>query len=132
MESESVIVLNFDYSYLNTVGWKKARKYKKKVPFSFKNVLKRDKHSCQYCGNKATTIDHVHPKSKGGRNTFENCVAACKPCNHLKGNKMIYETNLQLKKQPYAPTLIQFLQLRLEVHGMAEVLKKFWSECNNI
>ena len=167
MSRHSVVVLNFDYSYLNTVDWKKACKYlvkkkaeivkaakeiirtvdheytkpiivrllemkrsvyKKKVPFSFKNVLKRDKNTCQYCGTtKNLTIDHVHPKSKGGRNTFENCVTACHACNHKKGDRPLHTTGLRLRKKPYAPTLIQFLELRLEVHGMAKTLKDYWS-----
>jgi 5-methylcytosine-specific restriction endonuclease McrA len=167
MGRQHVIVLNFDYSYLNTVDWRKAISYilkqkaevvhtadevvktvdknltkplivrllkmvrsvyKKRVPFSYKNVMKRDKHTCQYCGSRdGLTIDHVIPKSKGGKNTFENCVTACRPCNHRKGDKYMNQANMHLRKKPYAPSLIEFLELRLEVHGVAETLKEFWN-----
>ncbi len=53
------------------------------------NVFLRDKFQCQYCGSKDDlTFDHVVPRSKGGRTTWENVVAACAPCNLRKGNRM--------------------------------------------
>ena len=48
-------------------------------------VYKRDDHECQYCGSKQNlTIDHVIPKSKGGKDTWDNVVAACATCNVKK------------------------------------------------
>ena len=56
------------------------------------NVMLRDMFTCQYCmitlPKKELTIDHVVPISKGGANNFENVVAACKPCNHGKGDSL--------------------------------------------
>ena len=167
MGRQNVIVLNYDYSYLNTVSWQKAIKYlmnakaevikatedaihtvdnmlakplivrllkmvkgvyKKKVPFSYKNVLKRDRYKCQYCGSQEhLTIDHVVPRSRGGKTTFENCVTACRSCNHKKGNKPLHEIGFVLKKKPYTPSLIDFLELRLKTYGVADILKEFWT-----
>lgn len=50
-------------------------------------VLDRDGFTCRYCGGPATTVDHVIPRSKGGQNTLENLVAACKRCNLSKGDR---------------------------------------------
>ena len=58
-----------------------------RVPYSREGVFKRDNYTCVYCGEtdpRLMTIDHVHPKSKGGRDSYENCVSACKPCNNEK------------------------------------------------
>jgi hypothetical protein len=71
--------------------------------FSKRGVLSRDNRICAYCGGTATTIDHVHPKSKGGKNDWLNVVAACQPCNHRKGNKLLRETDLKLGWKPYVP-----------------------------
>lgn len=77
------------------------------VSFSKKAVLRRDGYSCAYCGNKATTIDHVKPKSKGFAATWENSVAACQPCNNKKGDKFLEQTNMRLNFEPYTPTFEQ-------------------------
>mgnify|MGYP003702099587 FL=1 len=65
-----------------------------KVPYSRDNVFKRDNYTCVYCGEdepRAMTIDHVIPKSKGGEDSFENCVTACRPCNAEKDDLTIEE-----------------------------------------
>lgn len=81
--------------------------YKAESVYADRMVLyARDKHICAYCGDtfepKALTIDHVHPKSRGGKNTWVNCVTACKPCNHKKGSKTPEEARMQLLYVPYA------------------------------
>lgn len=61
----------------------------KKVSLSRENVFKRDGYSCVYCGcnNKAVlTIDHVIPRAKGGTDTWDNLVSACKSCNQEKSD----------------------------------------------
>ena len=60
--------------YRSTAHWKKLRL----------QVLRRDAYTCAYCGDIATQVDHVWPKSRGGEDTLENCVAACEPCNSAK------------------------------------------------
>ncbi|WP_427036597.1 HNH endonuclease [Cytobacillus pseudoceanisediminis] len=63
-------------------------------------VLKRDGYICNYCGGFGDTIDHVIPKSKGGKNNFLNCVCACGNCNKEKGNLSVYEfLNIRSKYQ---------------------------------
>lgn len=60
------------------------------TPFSHKGVLYRDNYTCVYCKNsKGDTIDHVIPKSKGGVNSYANCVAACKSCNSFKSDMFL-------------------------------------------
>lgn len=75
-----------------------------KVPVSRKNVLRRDNHSCVYCGTtKDLTIDHVVPLSKGGAHDWGNVVTACKSCNHRKGNRSLEQLGWTLKKKPKRP-----------------------------
>lgn len=57
--------------------------------FSRHGVLVRDNFQCLYCGDTATTIDHVVPRALGGKSTYDNCVAACQPCNSKKANKTL-------------------------------------------
>lgn len=76
---------------------------------SRKNILLRDNHTCQYCGipfeAKRLTIDHVIPKSKGGRNEWSNLVAACKPCNNRKASKSPEEAGMPLPRRPIPITI---------------------------
>jgi 5-methylcytosine-specific restriction endonuclease McrA len=51
-------------------------------------VLQRDAHTCAYCGDVATEVDHVYPKSKGGEDTLDNLVAACRRCNVQKKDSL--------------------------------------------
>ena len=66
-------------------------------------VLKRDKHECQYCGALATTWDHIKPRAMGGVDSWENCVAACEPCNIKKGHKSLETCGLKLRSIPKKP-----------------------------
>ena len=63
-----------------------ARIRRKGIVLSRKNILKRDNHTCQYCGIRSVpmTIDHVLSRKKGGEDSWENLVAACVPCNTRK------------------------------------------------
>ncbi len=62
---------------------------------SRKNILLRDRNTCQYCGealpSSDLTLDHVIPRSRGGNSTWENLVACCHACNRRKGNRMLHE-----------------------------------------
>lgn len=77
-------------------------------PISRRNILKRDKHICQYCGKhlakREFTIDHVIPRSKGGKNSWTNLVTSCRKCNFKKANKLLSECNMRLLKEPKQPT----------------------------
>lgn len=80
---------------------------KREVKFSRRNILARDGNRCQYCARKlpATqlSLDHVVPKSRGGKSTWTNVVAACNPCNTRKGGRMPAEASMRLRNAPVAP-----------------------------
>jgi 5-methylcytosine-specific restriction endonuclease McrA len=78
------------------------------VAFSRRNLFKRDRHACQYCGaqpgSEELTIDHVLPRSRGGTSTWENCVLACLECNMRKANRTPAEARMPLRKEPVRPS----------------------------
>lgn len=72
---------------------------------SRKNILLRDRNTCQYCGIVLTagelTLDHVIPRSRGGLSTWENLVACCHNCNRRKGSQLLHElTDMKLLREP--------------------------------
>jgi 5-methylcytosine-specific restriction endonuclease McrA len=67
-------------------------------------VVARDGHRCGYCGGTATTVDHILPRSRGGRNSWLNTVAACGGCNQRKGDRTPAEARMPLRTTPHAPT----------------------------
>jgi 5-methylcytosine-specific restriction endonuclease McrA len=79
---------------------------------SRRNILERDGHTCQYCGHFGDTIDHVHPRSRGGGNSWANCVCACAPCNRKKKNMTPREAGMKLLSQPRRPSGIPWLRDR--------------------
>jgi len=69
-------------------------------------LYKRDNNECVYCGSKKDlTIDHILPKSRGGKNTWNNLITCCLPCNLRKGDKTPEEARMPLRFQPRTPTL---------------------------
>jgi len=78
----------------------------KRTPFSRRRVFHRDSYTCCYCGKKIKdkpTIDHIIPKSKGGRTDYLNVVTSCTKCNFKKGDKTLKESGMELKYVPYEP-----------------------------
>jgi 5-methylcytosine-specific restriction endonuclease McrA len=77
----------------------------KEIPLTRRNILERDRHTCQYCNYKGEqlTLDHVIPRSRGGGDTWENLVTACVRCNVKKGNRTPKEANMHLRTQPRKP-----------------------------
>jgi 5-methylcytosine-specific restriction endonuclease McrA len=73
------------------------------VPPTRRTVLLRDGHRCAYCGGPADTVDHVLPRSRGGRHEWTNVVAACSRCNNRKSNHLLHEIGWELKFTPRAP-----------------------------
>lgn len=77
----------------------------RRVPLNRRNLARRDGERCQYCGQEGElTVDHVVPRSKGGPTTWENCVAACGPCNRRKADRTPREAGLRLRTRPGRPT----------------------------
>jgi 5-methylcytosine-specific restriction endonuclease McrA len=78
-----------------------------KIIYSKRLVLERDDYLCQYCGmqlcRETATIDHVIPRSRGGKSTFINTVAACSPCNKKKADIPLGRSKVKLRKQPKVP-----------------------------
>jgi len=126
---QTVLVLNASYEPINFTNWKRAvvllLKEKAqvlssrvirlidyvKIPLNRIMIQKptrtliyqRDDHTCQYCGSqKRLTVDHVIPRSRGGQDTWENMVVACSPCNVKKGNTLLEQTGMKLKRVPKA------------------------------
>jgi 5-methylcytosine-specific restriction endonuclease McrA len=77
------------------------------VKFGRRNILARDENRCQYCGRclpvAQLSLDHVTPKSRGGKSTWTNVVTACTPCNTQKGCRMPWEASMKLHRLPAAP-----------------------------
>lgn len=104
------------------------RKMKHSVPLSKKNIMVRDRFTCAYCGTKHDlTIDHVIPISRGGKQNWENMVTACMTCNQKKADRLPNEAGMRLHKQPYQPTISEHLYARLEVLGLADILREMFS-----
>jgi 5-methylcytosine-specific restriction endonuclease McrA len=81
------------------------RRPRPRVKLNKREIFRRDKYTCQYCGNRAEnlTLDHVIPRRLGGSHSWENLVTACASCNHRKGGRTIEQAGLQLLKHPKEP-----------------------------
>lgn len=96
---------------------KEVAKMKRGVKFSRENVLLRDKFRCQYCGARGDfetlNYDHVTPRCRGGRTTWENIATACYPCNTAKANRTPEEAGMRLTRRPEKPRSLPMRQLRI-------------------
>ncbi|MGL1885952.1 MAG: HNH endonuclease [Reichenbachiella sp.] len=92
------------------------------VVLTRQNIFKRDEHHCQYCGQaNELTLDHLIPKSKGGRSTWNNLVTACQSCNSKKGDLSLAKSGMILKRIPFRPSYLMFIK-----YSMGE-LRKEWN-----
>ena len=77
------------------------------VMFSRRNIYRRDRYTCQYCGSQPgseeLTIDHVVPRAQGGTSMWENCVLACVACNKRKADRTPEQAHMPLHKRPVRP-----------------------------
>lgn len=84
-------------------------------PLTNHALFGRDRNTCLYCGGEfhegALTRDHVVPSSRGGVDRWDNCVAACKRCNHHKGDRLPHECGMELLALPYTPNFAEYLAL---------------------
>lgn len=102
------VVVLIDYDKMPTIN-----------NFSKRNIFRRDKNICQYCGKHVSrpTVDHVIPRSKGGDSCWENMVTACEACNKVKADKLLDEAGLTLLNQPGKPTFNMAQTIRLRSKG---------------
>jgi len=101
----------FPYPSIVRLSWYIKVPYSQAV-LSKKNILRRDNYRCQYCGSssKPLTLDHIIPKSRGGKETWENLVTACIECNNKKGDRLPEEAKMKLMIQPKKPSHVIFLK----------------------
>ncbi len=104
------------------------------VVFSRRNLFKRDRFTCQYCGvqpgPEELTVDHVLPRSRGGTSTWKNCVLACVECNKTKANRTPREAGMRLRKQPGKPSWRHMTQVppqRRRVSWEKFLTRAYWN-----
>jgi 5-methylcytosine-specific restriction endonuclease McrA len=90
---------------------------KQTVKFNRRNIFARDTNQCQYCGKKfqlsELSLDHVVPRSQGGRTTWENIVCACVDCNVRKGGRTPKQAHMTLIRKPEKPKRSPLLSIKL-------------------
>lgn len=105
------------------------RRHAKPVKFSRVNIYARDGYHCQYCGVRygisELTYDHVVPRAKGGKTTWENIVSACYPCNGKKGNRTPAEAGLKLRAVPARPHWIPAVTIRVSTRSMPDAWRDY-------
>jgi 5-methylcytosine-specific restriction endonuclease McrA len=106
----------------------------RRIPFSRRNIYRRDRFTCQYCGRKKDptelSVDHVLPRSRGGTSTWLNCVLACLPCNRRKGNRTAEEAGLHLIHKPKEPTWSPTLNIpmaRRKISWQSFISDQYWN-----
>ncbi len=104
IRSPSLSIVAPDAIYLTTYD----RLPKLEVVFNRANLFMRDEYTCQYCGKSVKnprdrTIDHVLPRSRGGKTVWTNVVLCCRKCNLKKGDRTPEEAGMRLLKKPQAP-----------------------------
>ena len=82
-----------------------VRRPRRRVPLTRREIFVRDGYTCQYCGKRThdLTLDHIMPRSKGGRHTWDNLVSACYECNHKKGQRTPDQAKMRLRSVPREP-----------------------------
>lgn len=83
--------------------------YSRSTAMSRRAVFARDNHTCGYCGGRADSIDHVVPRSRGGKNVWDNVIAACRPCNLRKRDRTPDEAGMRLSTVPRAPRELSWI-----------------------
>lgn len=93
----------------------KSRRFSAVPRLTNRGLFERDKGLCLYCGQhfapKDLTRDHVIPTSKGGEDTWKNCVTACRECNQDKDDRTPENANMKLLALPFSPNLAEHLIL---------------------
>lgn len=103
------------------------RRFRRQVTNTF--LFARDSYRCQYCamtcGVDELTYDHVVPRSKGGKTTWENIVSACYVCNRKKANRTPAEAGMKLLSVPKRPTWMPAVQIRVSSRSVPEAWRDY-------
>ena len=95
---------------------------------SRRNIFIRDNFTCQYCGKRFCqnnlTIDHVMPKSKGGKTTWANSVTSCSTCNNKKSDKSIENSGMSLLRKPFQPTYANLFVNSVKSQKWKDIIRK--------
>jgi len=135
VEEIAVPIKFYEDKYVNTpttrypipsvILMKDYKRFNKRAKWSKFNIKLRDNFTCQYCGHKfssrSLTIDHVKAKAHGGKHSWLNSVAACKPCNQWKKD----HKNIKPMTKPYHPT---YFDLAKKMMKYKEIKNKEWSD----
>ena len=110
---------------------RRFRRDKLRIKFSRLNIYARDGFACAYCGEKKNTedltFDHVLPRSRGGRTSWENIVTCCITCNSLKSNRTPDEAGMKLRFKPKKPHYLPVVTVRLERAHIPPEWEPYWS-----
>lgn len=108
-----------DLKWPSVIANHNGHSFKKDAKLKKESLYYRDHCVCQYCGgpltlqgsgDKSITFDHVIPRAKGGKHSFDNVVASCKPCNNKKGDTQ--SSKWTPRQKPWIPTFYEMLQIR--------------------
>lgn len=101
-----------------------ARVPLRRLGFGRRGIWERDGGVCQYTGRKLSpdegNIDHVIPRARGGKSTWDNCVLAHKEVNSRKGSRLPHEAGLALRRQPVAPRAVPITMQIRNTHGVRD------------
>ncbi len=102
---------SFEMRLPSVIALKEYVPVERRPAFTRFNVFLRDRFQCQYCGHglpaEQLTFDHVQPRSRGGRTTWENVVTACQCCNLRKSNRTPRESGMHPARRAAQPTTFQ-------------------------
>ncbi len=108
---------------------KAFRRHAKPVKFSRVNIYARDGYRCQYCATRCTTdqltYDHVVPRSRGGRTTWDNIVSCCYTCNARKANRTPAEAQMALLSIPTRPTWMPSVQIQVSTKSVPDAWRDY-------
>jgi 5-methylcytosine-specific restriction endonuclease McrA len=108
---------------------KAFRRHTAPVKFSRVNIYARDGHRCQYCGARCSipelTYDHVTPRSRGGRTTWDNIVSCCYACNAHKANRTPAEARMVLRSTPARPSWMPSVQIRVSAKSVPDAWRDY-------
>lgn len=111
---QSTLIMDTIVAVDSNISPTKLKKFRS-PPLTNRHLFFRDRNVCAYCGHSykrgELTRDHVTPRSRGGSNSWDNVVTACRGCNQWKADKMLTEVDLKLMYVPYTPTYNEYLIL---------------------